>query len=186
MKHFSKIFSVMICALTLLLCAGCWYSFESSEDGTFRYGLGIKDVFLIEYVWDGESETRVELPDTIAGLPVTTLGGYTGRGYPCPFRVKLPDSYSNCDFVASSGVAERDETGEIIEIDFTLVLGSNLNSLYYLCDDYYPWLNEDGTYTYYHLVYRYEVAKDSATFYAENGVLYEKKTGKIAEWEYTI
>ncbi len=181
MKKFAKTVVLGFAAIAGLCLAGC-YSFETSEGGVFSYGLGNKDAFLIEYVWDGDEENRrIELPDTAGGVPVTTLGGYTGRGFPCPFRVTLPESYTNCDFITGeSGAGD----GEVKEIEFTLVIGSNLKKLDSLTDIYYPWQNEDGSYTYYHPVYRYEVTEENKTLYAIGGVLYEKATDKAAEWEH--
>ncbi len=181
MRKFKKAVVLCLTAFAFLFCSGC-YSFETFEGGVWSYGLGKKDAFLIEYVWDGDEENRrIVLPDTLGGVPLTTLGGYTGRGFPCPFRVTLPESYTNCDFVTDQGGAAD---GEIVEIGFTLVVGSNLKKLDSLADNYYPWKNGDGSYIYYHPVYRYEVAEDNKTFYAKDGSLYEKATKKPAEWEH--
>ncbi|MGN0814977.1 MAG: hypothetical protein ACI4MH_07080 [Candidatus Coproplasma sp.] len=193
-KRFSIIFAV---AASLLIVCGCslFYSAEISDDGQYHFGVSNRDAFLISYVWDGTEEGKtLVIPDEFNGVPVTRLGGYTGRGCPCPFGIWLPEAYSNdsdCDL--SDDFFDNQETVdnwfpdgyEIIEITFTVVLGKNVQSLYYSNgDNYYRQFTTEGQPTkLYKAVFCYSCSEDNPKFYSQDGVLYEKSTGEQATWE---
>ena len=180
------VFILMLC----VLMGGCSlaYSWQESDDGLSAYGVSKGDAFFIYQQWDGESVIAV--PDQFDGVPVTRLGGYTGRGYPCPFSIPLPEDIYGTDRCTLSddyfGEEARFPNGyEIKEVPITVRLGKNVKSLYYCVErEYYEVETEGEKTVFYRPVWLFECADENKTFYAENGILYEKSTGKPAEWKY--
>ncbi|MGN0817749.1 MAG: hypothetical protein ACI4L9_02155 [Candidatus Coproplasma sp.] len=192
-----KICLTLVLSAFLTLFCGCslFYSVAVSADGIFHYGVSKSDAFFIAYEWDGTEEGKtLIIPDEFNGVPVTRLGGYTGTGYPCPFSIWLPESYSNdssCglseDFFKNQEIVDQwfPNGYEIIEITFTVVLGKNIKSLYYtdLDNNYFQFTTEGQPTKLYKVICAYSCSENNSRFYSQDGVLYEKSTGKPAEWE---
>lgn len=158
-KRFLKILTSLV-ALSLVLCslftltACTTYTSELEENYKIGYSEFKKDAFIIEYRWRGHlgEDMDIVLPNTYKDLPVTTLGGYIGTGYPCPFVInffeesdldnelfgELRRSDTMCSFgtntqekVYDSVKSDLEYLGiakefEIKDIVFNLHIGSNL------------------------------------------------------------
>ena len=86
---------VLVFSLLFALC-GCslFYEYENDAIGSFDVGYSeiLKKAFLADYHWNGSEDGRnVVVPDRYQGAVITGLGGYTGRGYPSPFLIRLSD-----------------------------------------------------------------------------------------------
>lgn len=190
----AAIASLLAACLTLSGCS-LLYSSETTEDGwEIGYSKWESKCFLITRRWDGEeNSTTFTLPDEYLGYPVTALGGYVGRGFPCPFQIGMPEGWAPGGYPIAS-VWGDEPTEELfpegitlIDLTFTLKIGKNLAVLYYKTSEYYvteP--KEDGSRDAYRIVYRYECPEENGTFYSEDGKLYLKKTGEEAEWKYGV
>ena len=188
---------VIVVLLFTVGASGCSlaYSIEYSADENIVFGVSKRDAFMIEFNWDGdETKTTFVIPDEFNGVPVTRLGGYTGRGFPCPFHINLPDKYSNDSICSLSEDFFEDEQQvaawfpngyEIIELQFTVRLGKNVKDLYYHTKFHYYQFTTDGEKTKLYLPkYSFECPEENPYFYAVDGVLYERNTDKPAEWNY--
>lgn len=190
-----KIAIITLVLILLVAMSGCSlaYNYAESKDKTWTYGVSRKDAFVICHQWDGKEENkRIVIPDEFDNVPVTRLGGYHGRGVPSPFSIRLPEAYDNDNtlivsdkfFQNQQAIAAWFPNGyEIVEITFTLCLGKNVNSLYYHETCYYQFTEQGKKTILYLPVFRFECAEENETFYAKDGVLYEKATDKVIEWE---
>ena len=79
--------------LTFSLC-GCSLLYEYTGGVVFDLGYSktLNKAFFADYNWDGTEEgMSIILPDRYNKTIITGLGGYTGRGYPSPFRIRPTD-----------------------------------------------------------------------------------------------
>ena len=207
MKRMKKIIKT---AVLLLICAlltvaftlsGCFlfYSGEYTEDMRMFVGYSKirKKAFVGQLSGDLEN-TDFVLPDEYMGCPVTTLGGYFGRGVPSPFclEMELPEEYGEYveewrTFAAHD--PELDETGDGWEtVIFHVALGKNLRSIRYTLPCTYLGIevdyDEEGVPVrdiLYKIVPFFTVSEENETFYAEGGRLYYKDSGEpVGEFEY--
>lgn len=148
-----------------------------------------KDVFCIDIVWDG-GDMAFTIPDEFMGYKVTTLGGYTGTGYPCPFQVEIdipaiyPDggeySYSVCDESVFESEHMPDDEYDILT--FSIHLGVNLvNIKYVLGKQYYVRYIEGESIDDYlcKIVYYFTVDEGNPKLYAKNGKLYYRDSNEL-------
>ena len=122
------------------------------------------------------------VPDTVFGYRVTALGGYVGRGAPCAFTVELPEELGHIRESFDGGLwdyaLERYPNAEVAELPFTVHIGKNLEEireeLFGSCYGFTP----DGREVLYHITLAVDCDPENKTFYAENGVLYDRATGE--------
>lgn len=160
-----------------ILCLGLFGCYESDGNELFFAGTDKKTAFIGEYCWNGDKDAMtVEIPDTYKGKKVVALGGYIGRGYPCPFCVSLP--YGEIDFTTYS--ADDDEDYETLT--FTVKIGKNVESIYAHGKAFHG--KNVGEYDediLYKVAYRFEVDEENPSFYCEDGKLYRKKDGSLVD-----
>ena len=77
--------------------------------------------FAGNYVWDGDPDhMTIVVPDEVDGVPVTSLGGYFGRGVPTFFGVTLPEAYIiNNDILPDSLLVYSEDTNIFTPIRIT-------------------------------------------------------------------
>lgn len=191
MKRIYKKIIIILCLLCFCMSlSGCFYSFENTQDGKFSFGVSKikKDAFCIGCNWDGGDASFV-IPDEFMGYKVTTLGGYTGRGYPCPFSIKVDLNAIYPEYEGTYGQQEDIEgspsTDEYEVFTFFVHLGVNLINLDYI----------DGkTYFVRHIekqngeiqsdilckiVYSFTVDSANPRLYAKNGKLYYRENNEL-------
>lgn len=193
MKRIKK---VVIAALTLILFSlplgACTYS-DSERSGNFGilYGtymlnskFSIGGVGISDYTWDGDSNnTDIVIPDTYNNQKVTSLGGYIGRGVPCPFTIDshsyMPEStWTKADYEAVKSNPQA--WGEEINYnDFTLRIGKNVDKIYADSKVFVKVENNAST-LYCSRVY-ITCDEDNKTFYSNDGKLYYKESDKLVE-----
>lgn len=190
MKKIYKNIAIIICAFCLYLSlSGCFYSNEVSGDGKLSFGVNKmkKDVFCYDCYYDG-GDMSFTIPDKFMGYKVTTLGGYTGRGYPCPFsvRIDLNKLYPEGETYGSQEDIENKHPDDEYDIlTFTVHLGKNLVNLNRIeGKNYYvrhlePNSGEYDVDVLCKIVYYFTVDEANPTLYAENGKLYYRKNNKL-------
>ena len=194
--RFLKIVSVLTLCFMLFSLAGCslFYDGERTEDGRMFIGYSklYKQAF-VGMIWYSAEDTEFVLPDEYNGIPVTTLGGYIGRGYPCPFdfSMEFPEKFQQYrEEQRAFGTTDPvfDETRDGWEtFVFTIRLGRNIREIKYTEPCAYYGIeidNGDGTYTsdiLYMLVPYFIVPEENETFYAEDGKLYYKQSKELVD-----
>lgn len=197
MKKSARLALIALLALLTLVFGGC-YDGELTDDGRMFIGYSkMQRKAFVGELCGNEEDTAFTLPDEYKGFPVTTLGGYVGRGLPCPFdfSIETPEEYleyreNQRAFGAYSSFF--DQTGDGWEtIVFYITLGKNIREIENASPCYYFGIkldNGDGTYTMdliYKIVPYFIVPEENKTFYAEEGRLFYKKNGAVAgEFEY--
>lgn len=162
MKNFIKKITSLLAVVTAFcllstLTACTTYSSELEGDWEIGYSEFKNDAFISEYMWRGHlgEDMDIVLPNTYNGAPVTTLGGYIGTGYPCPFTIdffresalrdELFGEDTSCDYFNSGmNITTQEEVDacvkdylekydiselEIEDIVFNLRIGSNLQKI---------------------------------------------------------
>ena len=176
------VFLIAAWLLFLALFVARSYEFAFSEEDRMSFGVCKfrKDAFCIGPEWEG-GDLSFEIPDEFMGLPVTALGGYTGRGYPCPFAARV--NTEGPDFVCDDGFFDlhhgADDDYETIV--FSIRMGKNVRSFNGVDGkEYYgKYLENGGCDFLTKVVYSFTVDGENETFYAENGKLYYKATDEM-------
>lgn len=173
-----KILAIGAAAVMLFALSGCWS--DGGAEGAFLFATQRKEAMVYEYQWDGDEENMtIVIPETYQGkYTVTTVGGYIGRGYPCPFAIWLGEVKATDRIDGGDDPDELVELGwfesyTIVNYEFRLILGANIKSVSYV--DQSVWVCKDGDHAtlYYPRVY-VECAAENTHYYSENGKLYQK------------
>ena len=141
------------------------------------------EAFAAVYEWDGREETMdFTVPDTVFGYRVTALGGYVGRGAPYAFTVELPEGFGHMRESFGEDLwdyaLEKYPNAEVVELPFTVHIGKNLEEIredaFHSCYGF----TAEGHEVLYHITLSVDCDPENKTFYSENGVLYDRKTGE--------
>ena len=141
------------------------------------------EAFAAVYEWDGREETMdFTVPDTVFGYRVTALGGYVGRGAPYAFCVELPEDLGHIresfDGDLWDYALERYPNAEVVELPFTVHIGKDLKEIQEEAFGSCYGFTAEGHEVLYHITLTVDCDPANKTFYSENGVLYERATGK--------
>lgn len=189
MKKVMAAAAVALSAVSLFALGGCWS--DGGAEGAFLFATQRKEAMVYSYQWDGDTENMtIVIPETYQGrYTVTTVGGYYGRGYPCPFSIALPGeiavTYSmSADYDLDERVADgRFESYTVVNYDFTLQIGANIESVDYVLQYAYVYVDGGHATVYYPRVY-IECAPENEHYYSENGILYAKDGTKVEGFLY--
>jgi len=149
------VFPVSILAFLILIIVGfassCCMFYKEVELENVTFYEGVSDCFVAEFYWDG-NEKEITIPDTYNKKPVTSLGGYYGRGVPTAF-------YITCK--------NENDIEEMNKGNFTLNIGKNINEIKaYNCLEIISYVN---------------CSDKNETFYSKDGLLYYKSDDAIVE-----
>ena len=135
-----------------------------------------KKAAVCKFDYDPESgNDTIVIPSSCGEYPIVELGGYVGRGGPCPFGIHiLGESFS-----AELGPALFDtylnhDNLELVYYDLVLEIGPNIKKIF---ADYGGFVNNEKL-----VVVRFYVKcdPDNPRFYSEDGVLFHKN-GEVVE-----
>ncbi len=175
---------VFVCILIVAALLGCSLEYHNviSQDNVSFYTSSIRKIcFAGGYNWDGDKDSmNINIPDKVDGYYIKALGGYTGRGFPTPFCVLLPeklkeDAVLNC---------HSDTPGDvpIEELHFTINIGANIKELknvnfkrYYLYGNYIK--NFYG----YSIAVSINCSEKNKTFYSKDGKLYRRSDDSLVD-----
>lgn len=171
-----KIFIISVSIMMLFLCScSLEYSYSNGKTADsvyYVFNSSSEICFAAEYTWDeSEKDIIIDIPDTVDGYEVTTLGGFTGRGVPTPFCIVAQDDESSADLTVSDG--------DIENINVTIRLGKNVKEI--KCCTMNNILNTDkGRYRF---VSEFEIDEENEYFEAdENGrLIYSKYSPKFID-----
>ena len=188
------IVSILLIA-TILFFAGVMVFFiigqyhdGQSEDGRLYFGVSKvrRKAFCYSCEWHGGDMTFV-IPDEFMGYPVTTLGGYIGRGFPCPFGVRVNTDDYNSGWGEEVFEDRHRADDEFENLTFSIQIGANVKKFDGIAGKVYL-VNRteiaDGEYdedVIYKVVYFLTVDEKNKTFYAEDGRLYYRSSGEMVE-----
>jgi hypothetical protein len=109
--------SVVLLLLLLPLAA------EAAQFGDFEYESSGTEITILNYTGSGGDVT---IPDTIAGLPVTSIGGHVSNRSTRLTRVTIPDSVTSielCAFAGCTGLSSITIPDSITSIEFWAFTG---------------------------------------------------------------
>lgn len=130
-----------------------------------------KTCFVGVYTWSSDSSYAVlDIPDTVEGYRVTSLGGYANA--PAPFMIIFPDAWS----VYSPNALPKDAVVE--QYHFDINIGRNLREDTLISMDVY---HRVGKNRYAQVLVSVNCSEDNFHFYAEDGRLYRKSDGALVE-----
>jgi len=140
---------VLIVSFIFSQFSGCCMFYEEVELKNITIYEGVSDCFVADFYWDGH-EKEITLPDTYNKKPVTSLGGYHGRGVPTDFYITCKNE---------NNIAEMNKG------NFTLNIGKNINEIEVCnCLELISYVN---------------CSDKNKTFYSKDGLLYYKSDDKI-------
>ena len=182
-----------LAAAVLLLAAGAAWLFFAFAGGSWGYreeSSGLTggqqyyynpishQAFAAHYAWDGDPEhMTLRIPDSIFGYPVTSLGGYMGRGVPCAFRVHLPESWGvkeMFDPELLESARQAHPNAEMVELTFTVTLGKHVSELKAVAPSCAYCFDENGKERVCRVCYQFDCDPENGTFYARDGRLYTR------------
>ena len=118
-----KLLAVFLSVLICFTFSGCSMLFDYQSEAINNFDIGyskiLNEAFVSSYNWDGTEDTmNIVIPEEYRGIPITSLGGYFGRGVPCAFGVDLTESYqkSLCDEANQWGTSKIYDDIENIEL----------------------------------------------------------------------
>ncbi len=160
-----------------------YQKWEDADDG-FVYLLrdGKKKAGVNSVTYDPASgSSLIVIPEAYGDYPVVELGGYVGKGAPCPFDIEVKGIHSTMGVSPSYGTFGKvnGKKVDLIYHDVTLNLSANIKEIYARQDGLYVETGSDRGEVH---VVRVYVNCDPANrdFYSENGRLYDKK-GKLVD-----
>lgn len=156
------------------------YDDIEQSDGGFEYLIRdpIKKAAVCGYTYDPESGNNViTIPESYGKYPVKELGGYIGIGAPTPFRIKIDGIFYDCEVLPSEGSFDWyiSKKTEFIYYDMVLNIGPNIRDIYAVQNGYHAYKK-----LYVVRVY-VNCDPDNPNYYSEDGILYQKKDGKIVD-----
>ncbi len=206
MKKLLSLCLMLLFALTLSLTGCClFYNMEYDSESGFDIGYSelYNDAFAAAYMWDGkEDTTALTVPDEYDGMPVTSLGGYFGRGVPSPLQLTLDDEarrllcpdaieWYATDFVSDENICE------FFPLSFSLHIGKNVKEINGLALFYFIVArhesNAKSILNYYVPLFTVTCDEENEVFYSEDGKLYYRENGQLVTgiiygdfnvWEY--
>ena len=160
------------------------FSFLTREErpGSLFYRGEGKKAALVVITFDPDSGiSEFTIPDACGDYPVVELGGYVGKGAPCPFEIEVKGLSSTLGVFPSGGTFGK-VNGKNVDVfyhDVTLNLGANIREIY-ACQaaDYVETGGDRGEVHVVRVYFNCDPA--NRNFYSENGRLYEKN-GKLVE-----
>lgn len=198
MKKLTVLLSAFVFLLLLCACTRN-YSYQA-EEGPFIFMYGRyfprastrnpDGVCVNRYTWDGDSgNTDIVIPDEYASQAVGSLGGYFGKGLPCPFFIDdtsclgLHDDNEDthdlgCLSVPFDMLDELpDEWSELVCHDFDLYLGKSIDTIF--SDPCVTIYTVNGVKTAYCPRVRVHCDEKNGTFFSKNGRLYYRDSGEL-------
>ena len=152
---------------------------EKGGDG-FQYLIRdpIKKAGVCGYTYDPSSGTNeISIPESFGDYPVKGLGGYVGKGAPCPFNIDVKGFPTISGVGLSGGSFDWYIKGEGLEpeyVDVVLNIGPNIREIY---ADQFGIVSGKKL-----VIVRVYANCDSGntSFYSENGILY-RKNGEVVD-----
>lgn len=136
---------------------------------------------------------EITIPDYYEDIPIERIGGYFGTGAPTPFCIDIPEylnspensSYSGV-FIGHPDTFNLDVKYTVVDLPFRLNIGKNINEISNVSmDSYFPYINDDGSITFYHPVVEISCSIDNEHFYSKDGKLYDRENDElITEFAY--
>ena len=164
----------LVLAVIVFAATGCTGYSEETSDGPWEAKLSPDDekAFVYQYTWDGTEEgLRIVPPAEIGGCKVVQIGGYYGKGAPCPFHVELKDMFSR------QSAPEEEKRKDLV---FTLVIGPKISDVFYNDTNLGLWYYGKDTTgenrVYYRVLVQVELDPANPYFYMKDGWLYKKDT----------
>ena len=195
-KCFFLILIILALVVMLTGCVAMTYECDHDSPLHIAYSDVMDNAFVSRYYWDGTEEgKKIIIPEEYKGLPVTTFGGYIGRGLPCSFAIEISDKAEeilapNADkWLEEYDVYAGYINYEIKPLVFEVHVSKNISKI-----------DDDGYGVY---IKNYEAAKymvdgipfyelyvvsayvtcdeNNKTFYAKDGRLYYREDDKLVE-----
>jgi len=104
---FVSFFSLSSCSL--FSCLSFYGSSDTYENFEVSYNNYNQEAFVSEYNWPNQNDYHITIPDTYQNsetnkiYTVTAMGGYFGRGLPCPFYVNFSSFVPTEDIMQTYG-----------------------------------------------------------------------------------
>ena len=156
---------------------------RDEREGTLFYRRQGKKAAVTGLIYDPDSGmTEFTIPDSYGDYPVVELGGYAGRGAPCPFEIEVEGIHSTLGVSPSAAGTFGKVNGKNVDViyhDVTLNLGANISEIF--ADQSGHYVETGGDRGEVHVVRVYfNCDPANRNFYSENGRLYDKK-GKLVD-----
>ena len=175
----------VFCLLLAVGLCGCslFYSMGKYEDDGLCYHShkmrAFGDCFVSSYQWDGTEEGKtIVIPDRYQNLPVTSLGGYYGRGVPSPFCIRLPEEY---DIEYYSGSLRANDNMTVRDIEFRLYIGKNVSEFSRNAAKNYNICREGEEQVCIRTTFYVECDEKNKTFYSSDGKLYSRADDTLVD-----
>jgi hypothetical protein len=167
-------------------CGSLGYRAESADLTTgqqYYYNQVSRQAFAADYHWDGDDAHRtIQIPDTVFGYSVTSLGGYMGRGVPCNFTVRLPDDYivkEQFEPELFEDVHQQHPNAQVVDLVFPVTLGKNVSSVKVAAPRWFYCFDAEGTACICRVYFSFDCDPENKTYYSQDGKLYTRADGVL-------
>ncbi len=155
---------------------------REEREGTLFYRRQGKKAAVTGLIYDPDSGvTEFTIPESYGDYPVVELGGYFGRGAPCPFDIRVKGIQSSLGVSPSGGYFGKVNGKKVNVIchDVTLNLGANIKEIFANQSGHY--VETEGDRGEVHVVrVFFNCDPSNRYFYSQNGRLYDKR-GKLVD-----
>ena len=158
------------------------YLTRDERKGTLFYRSQGKKAAVDGLIFDPNSGvTEFTIPDSYGDYPVVELGGYVGRGAPCPFDIRVKGIQSSLGVYPEAGTFGKvnGKKVDVIYHDVTLNLGANIREIFADCCGHYVETGGDKGEVHVVRIF-FNCDPSNRNFFSENGRLYDKK-GKLVK-----
>lgn len=203
MRRYRLIFLTFPLLLAVLL-SSCFFQHDSKYDlvtegvtpfKRIGYSTYYNKAFVGSYLWDGTEEgKRIIIPEHYNGMPVTSLGGTSGSGYPVDFSIEINDAAVTALFPNATSWYTKYyfndtpsfEADKMRYVTFELHLNKHIENLekYSLggYNAYYEVHDEnENILCAYVFSFYFTCDEQNETFYTEDGKLYYRNTDTLVE-----
>jgi hypothetical protein len=187
-RRFIAVFSLLVASFSLASCdmASFYSEAETTEPVDLYYNSRSKIAFAGGFRWSGGAEgTSYSLPDQVQGYPLMRLGGYFGRGVSDAFTVIFenyagpsPSSVTTDNFCTLEK-SLLPKGAEIHFVPFVFSLGASLKEISNVHRLYNVVRQSNWNLFVYSFTASFVVSEDNATFYSQNGIIYNKSSHSV-------
>jgi len=196
----ARLFCLASVSIVGSVLTGCDWAF-GYKDANLTAGFDLycneasKLAFVTSALWDGgKSGTTYTIPDTYNDCAINSLGGFFGRGVPCPFAIEIayegPDPKPETEKPDNFGTDAKElipADSEVHIFQFVVNIGPKIEKIQCESNDYLCIEQVDGSYYVSHPSVFLNVDLTNPTFYSKNGVMYNRSDDSLAlNWLFGI
>lgn len=176
---------ISILMTPLLFLSSCCLTYDYINEDKYDVGYSnIEKRAYIGSIYADDDNCQIELPNEYNDIKIKDLGGYFGRGVPCPFSISLKSDFfdNEIESCADYGLflSNYNKYDEIIDIHVYVTLPTYLEKIVYTSKEVYV-ANHDNKLIAYRPLVSFQIDDENKYFYTSEGKIYYKNNDKLVD-----